>query len=90
MLVRVRQQNELLKPVVEAGKHFRQKSSEWENRKALLEATPLYFHDAKTRLLEPMCAQWQQQILFFKEDIARLDQLLDRLRDRYRPYRNGD
>ena len=79
-LVRVRQQNELLKPIVAAGQVFRSKSMELDASRRLLQATPLYFQSARVTLLDPICSQWSQQIRHHLLEIERLDQVLERLR----------
>ncbi|MCY2982623.1 MAG: AAA family ATPase [Planctomycetota bacterium] len=80
MLVRVRQQDELLRPIVEAGQRYQSRLEELELSKLRLSAIRFFFADRTTQLLEPMCSQWQQQIQNLNEDILRLEKLQDRLR----------
>lgn len=81
MLVRVRQQDELLRPIIDAGQRYQLRLEELELSKLRLSATRLFFADRTVQLLEPMCSQWQQQIQNFNEDILRLEKLQDRLRN---------
>ena len=80
MLVRVRQQDELLRPIVEAGQRYRSRLEELELSKLRLSAIRFFFADRTVQLLEPMCSQWQQQIQNLNEDILRLEKIQDRLR----------
>lgn len=80
MLVRVRQQDELLRPIVEAGQRYQSRLEELELSKLRLSAIRFFFADRTVQLLEPMCSQWQQQIQNLNEDILRLEKLQDRLR----------
>ena len=81
MLVRVRQQDELLRPIVEAGQRYQTRLEELELAKLRLSAIRFFFADRAVQLLEPLCSQWQQQIQNFNEDILRLEKLQDRLRN---------
>jgi uncharacterized protein YPO0396 len=81
MLVRVRQQDELLRPIIEAGERYRSRLEELKLAKELLGAIQYFFADQSIRLLEPLCSQWQQQIQNLNEDILRLEKLQDRLRN---------
>ena len=81
MLVRVRQQDELLRPIVEAGKRYRLRLQECQHAKELLTAIPFFYADQTIALLEPLCSQWQQQIQNLNEDINRLEKMQDRLRN---------
>ncbi|MEQ1829343.1 MAG: ATP-binding protein [Pirellula sp.] len=81
MLVRVRQQDELLRPIVEAGERYRVRLEEWTRSKELLAAVQYFFADRTVQLLEPICSQWQQQIQNLNDDILRLEKLQDRLRN---------
>ena len=81
MLVRVRQQDELLRPIIDAGQRYQLRLEELELSKLRLSAIRLFFADRTVQLLEPVCSQWQQQIQNFNEDILRLEKLQDRLRN---------
>ena len=81
MLVRVRQQDELLRPIVEAGQKYQLRLEELQLAKLRLSAIRTFFADRSVKLLEPMCSQWLQQIQNFNEDILRLEKLQDRLRN---------
>lgn len=80
MLVRVRQQSELLGPIVQYGMLYRTRSEELEETKRRLEAVPLHFADRMVELLSPICAKWKQQIEFHQTEMVRLEELLDRMR----------
>jgi uncharacterized protein YPO0396 len=81
MLVRVRQQDELLRPIVDAAERYRTRLDEWTQSKDLLSAVQFYFADRTVQLVEPLCSQWQQQIQNLNDDIVRLDKLQDKLRN---------
>ncbi len=76
MLVRVRQQDELLRPVSEAGKKYRDKLEEVLQAQKRLDAVALYFAVETSNLLTPLCDKWQQQIHFLAGDIERLENTL--------------
>lgn len=80
MLVRIRLQDELLRPVVAEGERFEKHHREVLAARRLLDATPLYFAREQVRLLEPLCGKWQEQIDYLAGEISRLDKLQDRLR----------
>lgn len=80
MLVRIRQQDELLRPVVAEGKRYEERSAEVLQARRRLDATQLYFAQEQVRLLEPLCAKWQEQIDYLASEIARLDEHQDKLR----------
>jgi len=81
MLVRIRQQEELLRPIIESGERYRSKQLECQHAKLLLAALPFFYADQSIALLEPLCSQWQQQIQNLQEDILGLEQVQDRLRN---------
>ncbi len=81
MLVRVRQQDELLRPIVEAGERYRSRLLELDLAKRRLSAMRTFFADRTEKLLEPTCSLWQQQIQTLNEDILRLEKQQDRLRN---------
>lgn len=75
MLVRVRQQDELLRPIVAEGKTYRAKFEEVAAARRQLDATALYFAQEQIILLEPLCDQWNQQIDHWIGEIERLGKL---------------
>ncbi len=81
MLVRVRQQDELLRPIVESGQRYQLRLQELDLAKLRLNAMRFFFADRTVQLLEPMCSLWQQQIQNLNEDIRRLEKQQDRLRN---------
>lgn len=81
MLVRVRQQDELLRPIIESGERYRLRLQEYQHAKELLTAIPFYYADQTVHLLEPLCSQWQQQTQNLNEEILRLEKMQDRLRN---------
>ena len=80
MLLRVRQQDELLRPIVDAGQRYQMRLEELQFAKLRLTAIRPFFANRTVQLLEPECSQWQQQILNFNADVLRLEKLQDRLR----------
>ena len=81
MLVRVRQQDELLRPVMEAGQRYQGKVEELSLARQRLSAIRFFFADRAVQLLSPLCSLWQQQIQNLNEDILRLEKMQDRLRN---------
>lgn len=80
ILVRTRLQNELLQPIVELGRRYREQSAEAAIAKQRLEAIPLYFATETKNLLAPLCSKWQKQIHRFSEDVRRIDARLEEMR----------
>lgn len=80
MLVRIRQQDELLRPVVAEGIRYESRYSEVQASRRLLDATQMYFSQEQVHLLEPLCAKWQEQMDFLAGEICRLDTRQDELR----------
>lgn len=80
MLVRIRQQDELLRPVVAEGERYTARQVEVQAARRQLDATRLYFAQEQVHLLEPLCEKWQEQIDYLDDEIGRLDKLQDRLR----------
>lgn len=80
MLVRVRQQNDLLIPIMAAGESYRTRVDELDQVKQELAAIPVYFAEKISELLEPLCAKWSQELQFHDSEMERLDGLLARLR----------
>ncbi len=79
MLVRVRQQDELLRPIVNEGKNYRLKQAEVQSARRQLDATALYFAQEQVILLEPLCDRWQQEIQNWIDEIERLGKLRQKL-----------
>ncbi len=75
MLVRVRQQEELLAPIEAAGKRYAEKLQQQKQARKRLDACGYYFASKITSLLQPLCHDWEQQIQFLTKDIQRLDDL---------------
>lgn len=80
MLVRVRQQDELLRPVVELGDRFETRNAEVQLAKIQLEAMKPFFDEQTIQLLAPICDQWTQQIINLNEEIDRLEKTQSKLR----------
>ncbi len=80
VLVRIRMQDEMLKPIIDAGERFTAKSFEWEDAKAVLVASDAYFAIQTIELLRPHCSQWQLRIDHLSEEVKRLEQVQERLR----------
>lgn len=80
MLLRVRQQDELLRPIFEAGQRYREKVLELDEIKRRLDATGLYFATETSSLLTPLCEKWQQKVTYLGDEILRLDRLQTSLR----------
>lgn len=80
-LVRVRQQDELLRPIHESGTRYVEKLAEHTAARRRLDACELYFATRTVALIEPLAASWQSRIEFLSDEIQRLDALQDRQRD---------
>jgi uncharacterized protein YPO0396 len=80
MLIRIRQQNEMLLPIVESGEQYRSRVEELEEVRSQLAAIPIYYASEIAALLEPLCAKWTQQLLFHETERERLEGVLARLR----------
>lgn len=81
MLVRVRQQDELLRPIVDAGQRYAIRMEDWLQSKGLLESVQFFFAEQTVQVLEPICSQWRQQIQNLIDEITNLEKLQDRLRN---------
>ncbi len=79
LLVRVRQQDELLHPIVSEGKNYRSKLIEVQTARRLLEATAVFFAQEQINLLEPLYDKWQQEIQHWIDEIERLGTLKQKL-----------
>lgn len=80
-LVRVRQQEELLSPIIEAGERYQTRLEELAAARRRRDACNFYFAVKVTDLLQPLCAKWQQQIGFLSDEIKRLDALQSKKRN---------
>jgi len=80
MLVRIRQQNDFLVPIMQAGEMYRARVDELESVKQQLAAVPIYFANGMVELLEPLVAKWNQQLVFHESEMERLNGLLVKLR----------
>ncbi len=81
ILVRIRLQDELLRPIIESGYRYQLKLKDFDLAKRKLSAMRYFFADRSVALLEPLCAQWQQQIHDLNENSIRLERQQDRLRN---------
>jgi uncharacterized protein YPO0396 len=81
LLVRIRQQDELLRPIADAGRRYLDRRTELELVRKRLNAANLFFAHETVCLLDPLCTQWKQQIRLLTDDIKRLDHVQDRLRN---------
>ncbi len=79
MLVKVRRQNELLKPIVEAGQAYHVKLAELNHARGLLQAIGYYFAHETILLLTPLCQRWEHEIRSIESEIAQLAKKLEDL-----------
>jgi uncharacterized protein YPO0396 len=79
MLVRVRQQEELLRPVAHEGERYLARRQDVLAARRQLDAAGLFFAQEQVRLLEPLCAGWEAQMATHTAEVERLGQLLERL-----------
>lgn len=75
-LVQVRQQSELLVPILKAGERFRKTNVKLQSARDELAAAGLFFDVATGDLLRPMCQQWTLRIGHLNEQITLLDRSL--------------
>ncbi|WP_068137526.1 ATP-binding protein [Roseimaritima ulvae] len=75
-LVQVRQQAELLVPVMRAGERYRKTSDQLQAARDQQAAAGLYFNQTTAELLRPLCNQWRLRIAHLGEQIGLLDQSL--------------
>ncbi len=75
-LVQVRQQSELLVPIMKAGDRFRTTNAKLQSARDQLVATGLFFDVATGELLRPLCQQWKLRIEHLDEQIVLLDRSL--------------
>ncbi len=81
LLIRVRQQEELLRPIVDVGTRHREISHRFQLAKAKLDAVSLYFASETIHLLKPWCDKWTDQINQMSKDIRNLESVQTRLRE---------
>lgn len=79
MLLKVRLQAELLKPIREEGERYRHKAQEATRLRSLLAATPYFFALERIALLRPLCLSWRQDLLNLQLEIERLARLKEEL-----------
>ncbi|TWT81356.1 hypothetical protein CA13_28080 [Planctomycetes bacterium CA13] len=72
-LVQVRQQSELLVPIMKAGDRYRKTNEKLYAARDQLAATGLYFDFVTGELLRPLCEKWQLRIAHLSEQISLLD-----------------
>ncbi|MCA9135781.1 MAG: hypothetical protein KDB00_03455 [Planctomycetales bacterium] len=75
-LVQVRQQSELLVPIIKTGKRFRRANQQLTDARDQHESAPLFFDSAIADLLRPMCDQWQRRVEHLDQEIGVLDSSL--------------
>ncbi len=73
-LVQVREQAELLKPIMEHSQRYTRAESTLQSARDQMNATSLYFDFATNRLLSPLCEKWSDRIELLDSDIKRLDE----------------
>jgi uncharacterized protein YPO0396 len=79
LLLKVRLQAELLRPIREEGERYRLKAQEANALRELLTATPYYFALERIALLKPLCISWRQDLLNLHLEIERLAKLKEEL-----------
>jgi uncharacterized protein YPO0396 len=79
MLVRVREQAELLKPIIDAGERYEVCRLECEQARNRLDASDYYFAHHTLRLLEPLCEKWQTEMEYLSGEISRLESVQNKL-----------
>jgi uncharacterized protein YPO0396 len=79
MLLKVRLQAELLRPIREEGERYRLKAQEATRLRSLLAATPYFFALERMALLKPLCLSWRQDLLNLQLEIERLARLKEEL-----------
>ncbi|TWU57058.1 hypothetical protein Poly51_29790 [Rubripirellula tenax] len=72
-LVQVRQQSELLLPIVKTGKRYRKANEQLQLARDQHAAAALFFDSATADLLRPLCAKWQLRVSHLDEEIKVLD-----------------
>ncbi|TWU06166.1 ATP-binding protein [Stieleria varia] len=72
-LMQVRQQSELLVPVMKWGKRYRKANEQLQEARDQHDSVSLYFDQAIADLLRPLCQQWQLRIDHLDQEITVLD-----------------
>jgi len=72
-LVNVRDQHKLLVPIAEGAEVFQKAAQKLDKAKRQLEATSLYFDFAISRLLTPMCKEWEEKLLYYDDQLREID-----------------
>lgn len=75
-LVQVRQQSDLLQPIMKTGRRYRETNRQLQETRDQLAATVLYFDFATQQLLAPLCQQWLLRIELLNQKIEVLDESL--------------
>lgn len=75
-LVQVRQQSELLFPIVKTGKRYRKANEQLQASRDQHASVSLFFDSAINDLLSPLCQQWRLRISNLSAEIAILDTAL--------------
>ena len=79
MLVKVRRQNELLKPIVDLQRKYFAKLGDLNHASDLLDALDLYFAQETQSLLTPLCQRWENETRALDADIEQLANKLEKL-----------
>ncbi|PAY21175.1 hypothetical protein CKO51_02495 [Rhodopirellula sp. SM50] len=72
-LVQVRQQSELLAPIIKTGRRYRSANDQLQQARDQHESAPLFFDTAIADLLRPLCEQWKLRIEHLDQEIELLD-----------------
>ncbi len=80
-LVQVRQQSELLQPIMRAGERYRTTAEKLNAAREQQSAAALYFDAAMQDLLRPLCDQWRLRVEHLAQQILVLDENLTTRRD---------
>ncbi len=75
-LVQVRQQSELLVPIIKTGKRYRNANDQLQVAREQQDAAALFFDTAIQGLLTPLCQQWRLRIDHLNGEIEVLDRSL--------------
>lgn len=75
-LVQVRQQSELLVPILRTGKRFQETNTKLQSAREELAASGLFFDFQTSELLRPLCQQWKLRMEHLDEQISLLDHSL--------------
>ena len=75
-LCEVRQQAQLLDPIIQMGDSFEKLDRELAKLRLQQQTLPAYFDDATVAILEPLCEQWSRKISDLTSEIESLDGLI--------------